>query len=123
MRKGVAMRYVRLGKTNLEVSAIAFGTWAFGGEWGPFDVTEAKGAIGGALDVGITLFDTAQAYGFGVSEGLLADVLWERASRDDVVVATKGGLRKQSGGGVRDAGARSPRQGGAASPGNLRTPR
>ena len=65
------MRYVRLGKTNLEVSAIAFGTWAFGGEWGTFDADEAKGAIHRAIDLGITLFDTAQAYGFGVSERLL----------------------------------------------------
>ena len=39
------MRYVRLGKTNLEVSAIAFGTWAFGGEWGAFDAAEAREAI------------------------------------------------------------------------------
>ena len=45
------MRYVRLGKTDLEVSAIAFGTWAFGGDWGSFDEDEAKGAIHHALDL------------------------------------------------------------------------
>jgi len=115
------MRYVRLGKTNLEVSAIAFGTWAFGGEWGAFDAAEAKGTIHGALDVGITLFDTAQAYGFGVSEALLADALWERVSRDDVVVATKGGLRMQGGELLRDASARWLRAGVESSLRNLRT--
>ena len=114
-------RYVRLGKTNLEVSAIAFGTWAFGGEWGAFDAVEAKGAIHGALDAGITLFDTAQAYGFGESEALLADALWRRVSRDDVVVATKGGLRKQGGELVRDASARWLRAGVESSLRNLRT--
>ena len=66
------MRYGRLGKTNLEVSRIAFGTWALGGEWGAFDAKEAKGAIHRALDLGITLFDTAQAYGLGASERLPA---------------------------------------------------
>src|SRR2546429_9580907 len=95
-------RYVRLGKTNLEVSAIAFGTWAFGGEWGAFDAVEAKGAIHGALDAGITLFDTAQAYGFGESEALLADALWRRGSRGDVVGAPKGGRRTQGSGPVPD---------------------
>ena len=46
-----------------------------------------------ALDLGVTFFDTAQAYGFGVSARLLADALWEQARRDEVVIATKGGLR------------------------------
>src|SRR5207249_9470717 len=44
-RKETAMRYVRLGKTELEVSAIAFGTWAFGGDWGSFDAHESGAAI------------------------------------------------------------------------------
>src|SRR5439155_1414312 len=86
------MRYVRLGKTELEVSAIAFGTWAFGGDWGSFDAHESKAAIHHALDLGVTFFDTAQAYGFGVSERLLADALWERWRRDEVIVATIGVL-------------------------------
>jgi len=115
------MRYVRLGKTNLEVSAIAFGTWAFGGEWGAVDAADAKAAINRALDVGITLFDTAQAYGFGASEALLSDALWGRVSRDDVVVATKGGLRMQGGELLRDASARWLRAGVESSLRNLRT--
>jgi aryl-alcohol dehydrogenase-like predicted oxidoreductase len=115
------MRYVRLGKTDLEVSAIAFGTWAFGGDWGTFDAGEAKRAIHRALDLGITLFDTAQAYGFGVSERLLADALWERVSRDRVKLATKGGLRMQGEKLVRDASPRWLRQGVESSLRNLRT--
>jgi len=115
------MRYVRLGKTNLEVPAIAFGTWAFGGEWGAVDAADAKAAINRALDVGITLFDTAQAYGFGASEALLSDALWGRVSRDDVVVATKGGLRMQGGELLRDASARWLRAGVESSLRNLRT--
>jgi len=115
------MRYVRLGTTDLEVSAIAFGTWAFGGEWGAFEAAEAKQAIHGALDAGITLFDTAQAYGFGESEALLADALWDRVSRDDVVVATKGGLHRQGGELQRDASARWLRAGVESSLRNLRT--
>src|SRR6266852_4149746 len=87
------MRYVRLGKTELAVSAIAIGTWAFGGDWGSFDAHESEVAIHHALDLGVTFFGTAQAYGFGVSERLLADALWEQARRDEVVIATKGGLR------------------------------
>ena len=49
------MRYVRLGKTDLEVSEIAFGTWAFGGEWGDFDRNEATASIHRALDLGVNL--------------------------------------------------------------------
>ena len=115
------MRYVRLGKTDLEVSAIAFGTWAFGGDWGSFDEDESKAAIRHALDLGVTFFDTAQAYGFGVSERLLADALWERVRRDDVIVATKGGLRMEGKTLLRDASARWLRQGVESSLRNLRT--
>src|SRR3989442_13982827 len=100
------MRYVRLGKTGLEVSAIASGTWSFGGDWGAFDADQAEKTVGRALDLGITFFDTAQAYGFGASERLLADALWSRVGRDPVVVATKGGLRKERTTLHRDASAR-----------------
>jgi aryl-alcohol dehydrogenase-like predicted oxidoreductase len=115
------MRYVRLGKTELEVSAIAFGTWSFGGEWGAFDADEAKQTVGRALELGITFFDTAQGYGFGASERLLADALWSRVPRDRVVVATKGGLRKDGDALLRDASARWLREGVESSLRNLRT--
>src|SRR6266404_4203109 len=115
------MRYIRLGKTDLEVSVIAFGTWAFGGDWGSFDENESKAAIHRALDLGVTFFDTAQAYGFGVSERLLADALWARVRRDDVIVATKGGLRMEGETLHRDASARWLRQGVESSLRNLRT--
>jgi aryl-alcohol dehydrogenase-like predicted oxidoreductase len=110
-----------LGTTGLRVSAICFGTWAFGGEWGPVDEDEAKATIGHALEIGINFFDTAQGYGFGRSEGLLADALWDRVRREDVVVATKGGLRRAGDRIVRDASASWLRQGVAASLQNLRT--
>jgi aryl-alcohol dehydrogenase-like predicted oxidoreductase len=115
------MRYVRLGKTDLEVSTIAFGTWSFGGEWGDFDRNEATASIHRALDLGITLFDTAQAYGFGVSERLLGRALGSR--RDDVIVATKGGLRMEANGLVRDDGRAWLRKGVESSLRNLGTDR
>ena len=115
------MRYVRLGKTELRVSAIAFGTWAFGGDWGAFDEAASRAAIHHALDRGVTLFDTAEAYGFGRSESLLADALRGRGGRDDVVLATKGGLHLEGMTLVRDASARALRRGVEASLRNLRT--
>jgi aryl-alcohol dehydrogenase-like predicted oxidoreductase len=115
------VRYVQLGKTDLTVSAIAFGTWSFGGDWGAFDADDAKRTVGRALDLGITFFDTAQAYGFGASESLLADALWSRVGRDHVVIATKGGLRKEGDTLHRDASARWLRAGVEASLRNLRT--
>lgn len=99
------MRSVRLGKTEMDVSTIAFGTWAFGGEWGSFDDRDARDTIHRALDDGITLFDTAQAYGFGVAERVLADGLGRHARSGDVVIATKGGLRQDGDHLVRDASA------------------
>jgi aryl-alcohol dehydrogenase-like predicted oxidoreductase len=97
----------RLGMTDLQVSPIAFGTWQLGGEWGDFDEREAIAAIRHARELGIDLFDTAQAYGFGASERLLGRALGDDLNhrRDEVVIATKGGLRMTQGGMVRDSSA------------------
>jgi aryl-alcohol dehydrogenase-like predicted oxidoreductase len=100
------MRRVTLGMTGLEVTPIAFGTWQLGGDWGRFDELEAITAIRHARELGINLFDTAQAYGFGASERLLGRALREEldANRTDLVIATKGGLRMDSEQGlVRDS--------------------
>ena len=69
------MQTVTLGATRLEVTPIAYGTWQFGGDWGPVDERAALAAIGHARSLGINLFDTAQAYGFGRSERLLGAAL------------------------------------------------
>jgi aryl-alcohol dehydrogenase-like predicted oxidoreductase len=81
--------------TELSVAPIAFGTWQLGGDWGQFDEDAAIAAIRRARELGINLFDTAQGYGFGASERLLGKALREDldARRDEVVIATKGGLR------------------------------
>ena len=96
------MKNIRLGRSELEVSPVAFGTWQLGGDWGATDEEAAVAAIGRAADRGINFFDTAQAYGFGASERLLARALKGRP-RDEVVIATKGGLRPMGGGIERDA--------------------
>jgi hypothetical protein len=105
---GGRMNYTRLGETDLEVSRICFGTWQLGGEWGPIDVDEAITAIRRALELGINFFDTAQAYGFGVSEARLAEALRPEIEerRDEIVLATKGGLRPAGGGQAPGRGAR-----------------
>ena len=104
---------LRLGRSELQVSPIAFGTWQLGGEWGGFDERRAIEAIRHARELGINFFDTAQAYGFGASERLLAKALEDdlRDNRDDVVIATKGGLRPVEGGVVRDSSPDWLRQG------------
>jgi len=106
------MRKVVLGGTGLKVTPLAYGTWQFGGDWGPVDESAAIEAIAHARLLGINLFDTAQAYGFGRSERLVGKALAAdlRDSRDSVVIATKGGLRMDGDRLVRDA-----------SPGWLRT--
>ncbi|MGA2970666.1 MAG: aldo/keto reductase [Acidimicrobiales bacterium] len=104
------MKYVTLGKSELRVSRIAFGTWQLGGDWGSTDSDAAVSAIRRAADSGVTFFDTAQAYGFGASERLLGEALYGR-SRNDFFIATKGGLRQSGAGVTRDAGADSIRAG------------
>lgn len=65
------------------------GCWGIGGQWGPVEEAEAIRTIHAALDLGVNLFDTADAYGSGVSEELVGKALRER--RDDVYIATKVG--------------------------------
>jgi aryl-alcohol dehydrogenase-like predicted oxidoreductase len=103
--------------TDLEVSPIAFGTWQLGGEWGQFDEDEAIAAIRQARELGVNLFDTAQGYGFGASERVLGRALRDDLDhhRDDVVIATKGGLRMTGAGLVRDSSPSWIRHGVAAS--------
>src|SRR4051812_29374582 len=88
------MKTTRLGRTELEVSRIAFGTWQVSGEWGSYDVDAAQRAIRHAHDLGVNFFDTAQAYGFGEAEEVLANALRHQLDhdRDSVVIATKGGI-------------------------------
>lgn len=89
------MERVTLGVTGLEVTPIAYGTWQFGGDWGVVDEQAAIAAIRQAHDLGVNFFDTAQAYGFGVSERILGRALAEplSADREAIAIATKGGLR------------------------------
>ena len=107
------MDRVRLGMTELQVSPIAFGTWQLGGDWGDVDEEAATAAIQHARAQGINFFDTAQAYGFGASERLLGRVLRDELEhrRDEVVIATKGGLRMTENGMVRDSSREWLRQG------------
>jgi aryl-alcohol dehydrogenase-like predicted oxidoreductase len=89
------MNKIALGVSGLEVTPIAYGTWQFGGEWGSFDEDAAVAAIRQAHDLGISFFDTAQAYGFGISERILGRALAERlaSEREQIAIASKGGLR------------------------------
>jgi aryl-alcohol dehydrogenase-like predicted oxidoreductase len=84
------MEYRQFGRTDLKVSAIGFGCWEIGGTYGHIDESEFRGAVAQAIDSGITCFDTAEAYGMGVSEEALARALGGR--RNDVVIATKFGV-------------------------------
>jgi aryl-alcohol dehydrogenase-like predicted oxidoreductase len=87
------MKYRRLGRTDIDVSTVAMGCWAIVGDatWGPQDQKEADAAILEALEVGITLFDTAEMYGNGKSEEILGRVLSGR--RQKAVIASKVGSR------------------------------
>jgi aryl-alcohol dehydrogenase-like predicted oxidoreductase len=99
------METVPLGGTDLKVSRIAFGAWELGGEWGAVRPDAAIDAIRRARTLGINLFDTAQGYGFGASERLIATALRDDLDheRGEVLIATKGGLRRTPDGLVRDS--------------------
>jgi len=103
------MRTRILGKTGIEVSEVGFGAWAIGGPatlgdmeigWGKVDDDESVAALHAALDAGINFFDTADAYGAGHSEEVIARAF--AGKRDEVVIASKFGNRVIDGKWVKD---------------------
>ena len=80
------------GRTGRSVSEIGFGAWAIGGAWGDVSMQDAKAALHAALDEGMTFIDTADVYGDGRSEQIIAEVLKERGGARPFV-ATKLGRR------------------------------
>ncbi|HEX2456227.1 MAG TPA: aldo/keto reductase [Vicinamibacterales bacterium] len=86
------MEYRRLGRTDMSVSTISFGAWAIGGFWGPVDDEESMRTLHAAVDDGVNFIDTADVYGDGRSERLIARLRRERP-RDTIWVATKAGRR------------------------------
>jgi aryl-alcohol dehydrogenase-like predicted oxidoreductase len=88
---GDMMQYRELGRTGWKVSTISFGAWAIGGTWGKVKDEESLAALHCALDLGVNFFDTADAYGDGHSEQLLAKLRKERS--ESFIVATKAGRR------------------------------
>jgi aryl-alcohol dehydrogenase-like predicted oxidoreductase len=104
------MQYRNFGDSDLVTSVIGFGCWEMGGTYGAFDTTEVTEAIHRAIDLGVTLFDTALVYGFdpvrvgwdleksagaGRSEVLLGQALGDR--RKEIVLVTKCGLPTRRG--------------------------
>ena len=85
------MHYRPLGRTGFDVSEISFGAWAIGGSWGDVDDATSLAALNRAIDLGVNFIDTADVYGDGRSERLIAKLRKER--RDDLIVATKAGRR------------------------------
>jgi len=86
------MEYRPLGRTGMNVSAVSFGAWAIGGTWGPVEDSESIRALHAAVDAGVNFIDTADVYGDGRSERLVARLRRERPG-DTIHVATKAGRR------------------------------
>lgn len=87
------MKYRKLGKTNYKVSEIGFGAWAIGADWGSTSEIDSLKALHRAADLGVNFFDTADVYGNGRSEKIIAKFLKERKSKNKIYVATKAGRR------------------------------
>jgi aryl-alcohol dehydrogenase-like predicted oxidoreductase len=83
----VQMKYRQLGNTELSVSEMSFGTWAIGGSWGSVSDEESLRALDTAMDAGVNFFDTADVYGDGHSERLLAKAT--KGKEDRIYIATK----------------------------------
>src|SRR6266536_4771698 len=85
------MKYRELGRTGWKVYEISFGAWAIGGAWGDVDARESLAALHRAVALGVNFFDTADVYGDGRSERLLARLKRERS--EEIIIATKAGRR------------------------------
>jgi hypothetical protein len=91
LKPGVqTMQYRELGRTGWKVSTISFGAWAIGSAWGEVDDQESLAALHRAVDQGVNFFDTADVYGDGRSERLLARLKRERPEAK-IIIATKAG--------------------------------
>ena len=86
------MLYRQLGRTGFSVSTVSFGAWAIGGSWGAVDDAESMRALHAAVDCGVNFIDTADVYGDGRSERLIAELRRERPG-ETIHVATKAGRR------------------------------
>ena len=86
------MQYRELGRTGWKVSTVSFGAWAIGNDWGEVDDRESLAALHRAVDLGVNFFDTADVYGDGRSERLLARLRRERFEAE-IIIATKAGRR------------------------------
>ena len=86
------MEYRRLGTTDMNVSTVSFGAWAIGGAWGTVDDTQSMAALHAAIDAGVNFIDTADVYGMGRSERLVARLRRERKGQR-IFVATKAGRK------------------------------
>jgi aryl-alcohol dehydrogenase-like predicted oxidoreductase len=85
------MQYRPLGNTGFNISSISFGAWAIGGAWGSVDDSESLAALNRSIDLGVNFIDTADVYGDGRSEELIAKLKSSR--REKIIVATKAGRR------------------------------
>src|SRR5574342_1351725 len=85
------MQYREFGRTGWKVSSISFGAWAIGGTWGKVDDKDSLAALHRAIDLGVNFIDTADVYGDGRSERLIARLREERG--EPIYVATKAGRR------------------------------
>jgi aryl-alcohol dehydrogenase-like predicted oxidoreductase len=87
----VSMNYRELGRTGWKISEVSFGAWAIGGAWGNVSDAESMAALHKAIDAGVNFIDTADVYGDGRSERLIAKLKKER--KEEIIVATKAGRR------------------------------
>lgn len=85
------MQYRQLGRTGWKVSDVSFGAWAIGGSWGSVSDDESLAALHKAIDCGVNFIDTADVYGNGRSERLIAQL--KKSTKSEIVVATKAGRR------------------------------
>jgi aryl-alcohol dehydrogenase-like predicted oxidoreductase len=85
------MQYRKLGRTGWNVSAVSFGAWAIGADWGTVNDKDSLSALHRAIDLGVNFIDTADVYGDGRSERLVAQLRQDR--REKIYIATKAGRR------------------------------